>query len=197
MNAVTELPLAHLDDDQFRSLCELVNPYDLERTADKTILLASPVNPLFSSVNARLVRVLSTWADDDGTGTVYDSSAGWTLPNGAIRSPDASWVRNDRWQAIPEAERVQGFPKLVPDFVAELRSPGNAMAGLHNLPDKMLEYVQNGVRLAWLIDPIDEKAYIYRQEGLVATIGFDETLLGEDVLQGFELPLHALRLRKR
>ena len=124
----------------------------------------------------------------DGTGLAFDSSAGFTLPNGAIRSPDASWVRRERWNALTP-DQQEKFAPLCPDFVVELRSRTDRLSDLH---DKLQEYIDNGARLGWLIDPIDKRVYVYRPGQPVESLDDPATLSGDPVLTGFVLPVREL-----
>ena len=123
----------------------------------------------------------------DGTGLVFDSTAGFTLPNGAIRSPDASWILKERWAELSEEEKHK-FARIVPDFVVELRSPSDR---LRDVLAKMQEYMDNGVRLGWLIDPLDpgRRVYVYRPGVPVEELERPESLSGEPELPGFTLDM--------
>ena len=130
------------------------------------------------------------WNRQTGLGLVFDSSTGFKLPNGAVRSPDASWIRKERWDTLAPADRKK-FAPLCPDFVVELRSETD---NLEKLREKMAEYIENGCQLAWLIDPTEQNAYIYRPGRTVEEIAdFDQRLSGENVLVGFEFELSILR----
>lgn len=123
-------------------------------------------------------------------GTTGRRNTAFHLPNGAVRSPDTAWINNTRWQALTSNEQ-SGFVPLAPDFVVELRSESDR---LQSLQDKMQEWMGNGCRLAWLIDPQDEKTYIYRMDADVEVIDtFDRMLSGEDVLPGFHFSLSLLK----
>jgi Uma2 family endonuclease len=115
----------------------------------------------------------------------FDSSTGFKLPNGAERSPDASWVKKERWESLT-AEQQAKFAPLCPDFVVELRSPSDS---LQNLQEKMREYINNGARLGWLIDRKNQQVEIYRPDRDVEILSSAQTLSGEDVLPGFVLEL--------
>ncbi len=135
--------------------------------------------------NAGLTAQLWNWNDRTQLGMVFDSSAGVTLPNTAIRGPDAMWITRERWNSLPTEERER-FAAMSPDFVAEIRSKSESRATLR---DKMREYIANGVRLAWLIDPIAGEVEVYRAGRPVEVLKSPETLSGEDVLPGFVLDL--------
>jgi Uma2 family endonuclease len=143
---------------QFEHLCRDNRDLRLELTSNGELIVMPPTGSRTGLRNANLTRQLTTWVEQDGTGVAFDSSAGFTLPDGAILSPDASWVRRDKWDALTEEER-EGFAPLCPDFVVEFRSRGNA---LKPLQEKMQEYIRNGAQLAWLIDPLQRGVYIYR-----------------------------------
>jgi Uma2 family endonuclease len=108
----------------------------------------SPTGSETGESNFRLSGQLFIWTEQDGTGTGFDSSTGFTLPNGATVSPDISWVKLERWNALPREQRTK-FAPISPDFVVELRSKSDT---LKDLQDKMQQYIDNGVRLGWLID---------------------------------------------
>jgi len=135
--------------------------------------------------NQLLSQRLGVWAEADGRGLTFDSSTGFTLPDGAIRSPDASWVARDRWDALTSEEQ-EGFAPLCPDFVAELRSASDR---LRDLREKMAEYIGQGARLGWLIDPGRHVVEVYRPGRDPETMADPVTLPGEDVLPGFVLDL--------
>ncbi|QEH35838.1 hypothetical protein OJF2_43950 [Aquisphaera giovannonii] len=160
----------------------------LERTAEGVLLAMPPAGSEGGMLNARLTIRLGVWAEADGTGIVFDSSAGFTLPNSAVRAPDVSWMPRERWDRIPADDRRK-FAHACPDFVAELRSPSELIADLRQ---KMKEYLAQGVRLGWLIDPIRGKAEVYRPGRPVEVLDRPATLSGEDVLPGFVLDLKGI-----
>ena len=122
-----------------------------------------------------------------GNGEAFDSSGGFILPNGALRSPDASWVLKSRLAELTE-EQKDGFPHICPDFVIELRSESDSLASVRR---KMEEYLANGTRLGWLIDSIDRRhrVYVYRQGVEVEVLEGPESISGEPELPGFTLDL--------
>jgi Uma2 family endonuclease len=142
-------PRAPLTDRLFLRLCRANPDLRLERTATGELIIMPPAGSGSGGRNLKVAQQLANWVDASGQGVAFDSSAGFTLPNGAIRSPDASWVARDRWDALTPDEQ-EGFAPLCPDFVVELRSPTDR---LPDLRDKMREYRAQGARLGWLIDP--------------------------------------------
>ena len=138
--------------------------------------------------NFNLSGQLLVWVQRDGTGIGFDSSTGFTLPNGAVRSPDASWVRRETWDALSEDEQER-FAPLCPDFVVELRSRWNTLKAQQ---EKMQEYLDNGAQLAWLIDPSNRRVYIYRNGEEVEALIDPETISGDPILSGFVLQLAEL-----
>jgi Uma2 family endonuclease len=167
-------------------LCAVNELVDLEWDPDGTLHVMSPAGAGPGRKNAELIAQLANWAHRDGTGLVFDSSAGFRLSDGRMRSPDAAWVLRGRWEALPEEDRERGFPVLTPDFVAELRSPSDKLPRLRN---KMAIYRANGVRLAWLIDPADRRVEVYRPGREVEIHDDPATVSGGDVLPGFVLEL--------
>ena len=131
--------------------------------------------------NTKLTQQLANWSDIDELGTVYDSSTGFRMPKtGVVLSPDVSYILNERLEAL---EDTSSFKTIAPDFVIELKSESDR---LKVLIDKMLSYLENGVRLGWLIDTTTEQIHIYRLGGETSLHTFDEKLTGEDVLPAFE-----------
>jgi Uma2 family endonuclease len=128
---------------------------------------------------------LDAWAENDGSGIGFDSNGGFILPNGAMRSPDAAWVRRERLANLT-AEQKQRFLPLCPDFVIELRSPSDPLS---TIQAKMREYTENGARLGWLIDPEERKVHVYKPNEPVEVLGNPDKLSGEPALPGFVLGL--------
>jgi Uma2 family endonuclease len=181
-------PGLRLTDEAFWKLCAANPDLRLERTARGELVAMSPAGSMSGSRNAKLTQRLGNWADTDGTGVFFDSSAGFTLPNTAIRGPDASWMTRERWEAIPEDDRER-FSHVCPDFVAELRSRSDAK---NDLRAKMREYIAQGARLGWLIDHRTVTVEIYRPGRPVEILKQPATLSGEDVLPGFVLDLNGI-----
>lgn len=177
-------PTIELTDEQFFQICQNNRDLRLERTADGELVIIPPTGWETGNRNSRLTQRLGNWADADGTGLAFDSSTGFKLPNGADRSPDASWVSRERLAVLnPDPSK---FLPMAPDFVVELRS---ATDSLKKLQQKMHEYINNGVRLAWLIDHQNQRVEIYRSGQEVEILQSPTSLSGEDVLPGFVLDL--------
>ncbi|CAN5858774.1 Uma2 family endonuclease [soil metagenome] len=172
----------------FRKLCRANPDLRLERSTLGDLEVMSPASVESGRRNARLTTRLGVWSEADGTGEHFDSSTGFTLPNGATRSPDASWVLKDRWMALTP-EQQGSFAPLCPDFVAELRSPSDDKSKLRN---KMAEYIAQGARLGWLLDPLDETVEIYQPDPPVETLQKPSTLSGENVLPVLTLDLKGI-----
>ncbi|MEH2075507.1 MAG: Uma2 family endonuclease [Nostoc sp.] len=184
-------PTIELTDEQFFQLCQNNRDLRLERTAEGELIIMPPTGWESGNRNSRLTQRLGNWADADGTGLAFDSSTGFKLPNGANRSPDASWVSRKRLEALnPDPDR---FLPLAPDFAVELRSASDS---LKTVQQKMQEYIDNSVRLSWLIDPQNQQVEIYRPGRDVEILRrrspsqtSPTSLSGEDVLPGFILDL--------
>ena len=177
-----------LTERQFVELCRENRDLRFELTADKELVIMAPTSSETGRQNNEIAYTLTAWAKREGSGLSFDSSTGFRLPNGAIRSPDAAWVRRERWQALSPEQR-RGFAPLCPDFVLELRSPSDQLSALQ---DKMREYIDSGARLAWLLDPSQKRAYIYRPGRPVERRDDPPRLEGDPVLPGFVLRLDAL-----
>lgn len=179
-----------MSEDEFYEFCQRNAELKFERRADGTIEYLNMTGGSTGQRNTKIIMRLGLWAEENNAGPVFDSSTGFRLPNGAVRSPDAAWVRAEVWQALPAGQQEK-FPPLCPDFVVGLLSPSDAMS---ELVAKMQEYITNGCRLAWLIDPKSETARVFRADGSVSVVkSFADTLSGEEVLPGFVFPLSTLR----
>jgi Uma2 family endonuclease len=187
MNALTVSLKSVIDmtDDQFFQLCQNNRELRFERNANGELIIMSPAGGETGNRNGRLNQQLFNWTDADGTGIAFDSSTGFKLPNGADRSPDASWIKLERWDALTDEEKRK-FPPICPDFVIELLSPSDS---LKTTQEKMKEYIDNGVRLGILINRKSRQVEIYRPGKEVEVLDSPATVSGEDILKGFVLNL--------
>jgi len=176
--------LIELTDDQFYKLCRMHPDYKFERNAKGELLLMSPTGGETGNRNLDLSYQVQGWSRrHSNLGIAFDSSTCFKMPKGGNRSPDASWVKRERWEALTPEERRK-FPPLCPDFVVELRSPTDS---IREMREKMEEYLENGALLGWLIDPERQIVEIYRPGREVEVLQSPSTLSGEDVLPGFVL----------
>ena len=178
--------------EQFEQLAYAEQIARMELTKDGELIIMSPTGGTAGRKNSRLTQQVRNWADLDATGEVFDSSTVFILPNGARKSPDVSWIKLDRWNQLTEAQQ-DGFPPIVPDFVIELVSPSDLKNQRYeDLQAKMQEYLDNGVRLGWLIEPSAKTVEIYRTGKQVEILNNPQTLSGENVLSGFVLDLSSI-----
>jgi Uma2 family endonuclease len=178
-------PAIALTDDQFFDFCQLNQQWRFERTAHQELVIMSPAGAETGGFNFDMTGQLWAWINLDGTGKGFDSSAGFTLPNGAVRSPDAAWIKKERWDSVPLAARKK-FAPICPDFVIELRSESDSLSVLQA---KMQEYIDNGALLGWLIDRKQSKVYIYRPNLPIQELNQPATISGDPILPGFILNL--------
>ncbi len=178
-------PIIELTDEQFFQLCQHHRDYQFERTTLGELIVMTPTGSETSNRNFEIAVQLGIWNKKYNLGVAFDSSGGFKLPNGAERSPDASWVRKERWNALTP-EQKQKFAPLCPDFVLELLSPTDS---LPKTREKMVEYIENNARLGWLINRKNKQVEIYRPGKDVEIRPTPVTLSGEDVLPGFVLEL--------
>ena len=178
-------PALDMDEEQFFEFCRLNDELRIDRTAEGDLEIMPPAGGETSNRNIELSTQLHLWARRNGTGVAFDSSGGFVLPNGAIRSPDASWVPRERLQTL-STEQKSKFPPLCPDFVVELRSPSDPLS---TVEAKLREYVENGTRLGWLIDPETKRAHVYRPNEPPQVLENPDRLSGDPVLPGFVLDL--------
>ncbi|PZD71954.1 hypothetical protein C1752_04347 [Acaryochloris thomasi RCC1774] len=176
-------PLTQLTHEQFYELCMANKDVAMERSPAGELIIMPPVGGGSGYREARLISKLFNWHEQTGLGIVFSSSTVFKLPGGGDRSPDAAWVKQERWDALTPEEQ-ESFPPICPDFVIELRSKSDR---LRPLRAKMQEYLESGLRLGWLINPQDQTVEIYRPEKEIEVQQMPVTLLGEDVLPGFIL----------
>jgi Uma2 family endonuclease len=178
-------PIVDMTEDQFFEFCQINRDLRIERSAQGELILMPPEGGETGDRDAEITMQLRQWAKRDGTGTTFGSSTGFRLPNSAVRAPDAAWVRKSRLKKLT-AEQKKKFLPLCPDFAIELRSPTDS---LRTLQDKMQEYLDNGLRLGWLIDPDQKRVYIYRAQTTIEQLERPETVSGDPLLVGFVLDL--------
>ena len=173
----------NLTEEQFELLCRDNRDLRIELTAQGELVIMSPTGMKTGWRNSKLNQRVANWTDVDATGICCDSSTLFTLPNGAKRSPDVSWIKRERVDALTEKEQA-GFARICPDFVLELRSPSDTLA---EVKQKMAEYMENGAQLGWLIDPFSKRVYIYRPNQPIECLEDPVTVMGDPVLPGFVL----------
>ncbi len=180
--------LRKLTDEDFERFCSQNPDFRIEMTSEGKMIVMLPVTPEGSNRNFKLTGRFASWVETDGTGVGFESSAGFTLPNGAKRSPDVSWMRKERWEGLSPQQRNE-FTQICPDFVVELRSKTDR---LRPLQKKMEEYIANGAQLGWLIDPIQQKVHVYRPDSAIEIMSKPAAIFGEPLLPGFALKLDGI-----
>lgn len=181
-------PALNLTDEQFFNLCQINRDLRLERTAEGDIIVMPPTGGETGSRSTSITGQLYVWTKQDRTGAAFDSSTGFSLPNGSDRSPDAAWISHARLAGLT-AEQKKKFIPLCPDFVIELRSPSDDLA---EMQAKMKEYIANGARLGWLIDPEERRVFVYRPGAAVEELKNVTRVSGEPELAGFILDLREI-----
>lgn len=181
-------PIIDLTDEQFYQLCRANPDVKFERNAQGKIIIMAPTGGVTGNRNVEISADFVIWNRQSKLGIVFDSSTCFKLPNGANRSPDVAWLRQDRWEALTPAQQAS-FPPIAPDFVLELMSPSDT---LPETSAKLQEYLANGVRLGWLIDRKTRRVEVYRSGQPVEVLDAPTHLAGEDVLPGFILTLAAV-----
>lgn len=187
MDAVTLTFPTHFKftDDELFALCASNQDLKIERNKQGKLVIMSPVGGLSSYYESELGGSLWAWNKQTSSGVVLSASAGFVLQDGSILSPDAAWIEISRWKALKPSQKERFIP-LCPDFVAEIRSQSDS---LKNLQEKMNDWMNNGCRLGWLIDPIERNAFVYQGNQKPTQIDFFKPLLGEPVLPGFAFQL--------
>ncbi|NBD15316.1 MAG: Uma2 family endonuclease [Cyanobacteria bacterium] len=178
-------PILKLDDEQFLQLSQANPDLKFERSQQGNLIIMSPTGGETGNRNAELIIEFGLWNRWKQLGQVFDSSTGFKLPNGAIRSPDVAWVKQERWNRL-SIEEKRKFPNLAPDFVLELRSKTDSLA---EIQAKLKGYIENGVRLGWLINPLEKQVEIYRPGKVTEVLDDPQQVSGEEVLPEFTLDL--------
>ncbi|WP_026101066.1 Uma2 family endonuclease [Synechococcus sp. PCC 7336] len=188
MTSLTLAPAIALSDRQFEQLCRQNPDMNVEMSARGVLTMTPPVGFEGGNRESQLNAQVALWAMEEGSGLTFSSQTLFHLPNGAKYMPDVAWVRRDRLQSLtPEQKR--GFAPIAPDFAIELRSPSDLLS---DLQDKMLDYIDGGVRLAWLIDPLRRVVEIYSLDGDRQVLDNPTSVSGDPILPGFSLQLEPL-----
>jgi Uma2 family endonuclease len=179
-------PLANkITVENFEQLCQLNPELRLETNYQGELIIMSPTGYETGKNNADLLIQLGIWNRQYQLGIVCDSSTGFILPNGAIRSPDVSWIASERLNRFSKEEKAKFLP-LPPDFALELMSPSDQ---LKTTQAKVSEYRDNGVKLAWLINPQQQQVEIYRSDKPTEVVNKPSSLSGEDILPNLVIEL--------
>ena len=181
-------PIVQLDQDKFYQLCRQNPDIKLESNSRGAIIIMSPTGGETGNRNAEIITDFSIWNRQAKLGKIFDSSTCFRLPNGANRSPDVCWIKQEKWDKLSASEKEK-FPPITPDFVLELMSPSDS---LKETQDKMEEYRENGVKLGWLINPKKRTVEIYRPGQEKEIRENPGSLSGEDLLPGFVLDLEVI-----
>ncbi|MBD1843596.1 Uma2 family endonuclease [Cyanobacteria bacterium FACHB-63] len=185
LSAFNLKPVIDLTDEQFYQLCRANPDVKFERDVTGKILIMSPSGGITGNRNFEIGADFGIWNRQAQLGVCFDSSTGFKLPNGATRSPDVAWIEQSRWDALTP-EQQEKFSPIAPDFVLELMSPSDT---LEETQAKLREYIENGVRLGWLVDRKTHLVEIYRSDQSVEVLENLIALSGEDVLPQFVLNL--------
>lgn len=171
--------------DEFWEFCQNNSHIRAELTKDGDVIIMPPTGWNTTKRNAKIVRRLGNWAEDNGKGEVAESNGGFILPNGATRVPDASWVLKSRLESLSQKD-LEKFLPLCPNFVVEITSPSDSLS---ETQEKMVEYLENGAQLGWLIHAKTKQVFIYRPNREVEMLENPDKVSGESILEGFELDL--------
>jgi len=177
--------LEKISDDEFENFCRHNPDVEIELTKEGELIIMPPTGGETGIRNFSLIFEFGKWLEKNRHGVAFDSSTVFVLPNGAKRSPDLAWAKNEKWNTL-SAEEKKKFPRLCPDFVVELRSPSDSLVNLQN---KMREYIENGASLSWLIDPAAQSVYVYRPNAEIEILENPESVNGEPLLVNFSLEM--------
>lgn len=188
IESIVVQPQPPLTEQDYERFCAQNPELRVELNQEGKMIIMLPVTTRGGNRNFILTGRFFAWVEKDETGVGFDSSTGFTLPNGAKRSPDAAWIRRERWEALTEAQQNE-FAPICPDFVIELRSKSDRLSALQ---EKLAEYIANGAQLGWLIDPLEQQVHIYRPAAPVTILAQPTELSGEPLLSGFRLNLKGI-----
>ena len=177
--------ITKINDEQFYQLCRYNPELNLERNAKGEIIIMSPTGGETGKLNSELNVDLGIWNRQHKLGVIFDSSTCFKLPKGSNRSPDVAYIKKERWDKLTDQEKTK-FPPIAPDFVLELMSKTDS---LKDTQEKMQEYMDNGVKLGWLINPEKKQVEIYRQGQEKEVLDHPQTISGEEILPEFILDL--------
>lgn len=183
INFTLDIRPLKMTDEAFYEFCRRNKDFRFEMDKKGNLIIMPPTFLETSRKNNKINYQLTAWTEKDKTGIAFESNGMFTLPDGAKRSPDAFWITKEKYFALSQKEREEQFARIVPEFVIELRSK---LDNLRKLQNKMREYIENGVRLGWLIDPTEKRVHIYRGDKSVEILENPALISGEDVLRGFE-----------
>ena len=178
-------PSVPMTDDELLQFCAKNDMVAIERESDGDIVVMSPSGSETSGSNSEINLELGLWNRRAGHGIVFESNAGFSLPDGSMRSPDASWLPLSKWNALSRVDKRRYAP-VCPEFVIEMRSPSDS---LNELQRKMEMWIRNGALLAWLIDPQEKAVTIYRPGQKPERLDTISQVSGEGPVAGFVLPL--------
>jgi Uma2 family endonuclease len=181
-------PTLTLDDQQFETICQNNQDLKFERNAKGELIIMALTGGETGERNSNLTGQFWLWNRQKKSGHIFDSSTGFKLPNGAIRSPDLAYITNERWNSLTATEKKKYVP-LCPDFLVELRSSSDY---LDDIQAKMQEYLENGLQLGWLIDPESQTVEIYQPNQPVGVLPNPQNISGEDILPDFVLDLQGI-----
>ncbi len=177
-----------MTEEQFFKFCQENHLIKLERNVNGEIIIMAPTGSESALFNSNIATELGIWNKEHKLGFTFDSNAGFTLPNNSVRSPDAAFIKKERWSRVAIEDRKK-FAHICPDFVIELLSDSDSAK---TLQDKMKEWMECGCMLAWMINPDKKETWIYRKNGEVEVKSFNSPLSGEGVLPGFTLDLKTI-----
>ena len=180
--------LNHVTHEQFWELCVEYPDLRLELTSSGELIVMPPTGYSTGKRSFNLVYQVAAWAKRDGTGVGFGTDTGYTLPNGAIRGPDVSWMRREKADNVSKDE-MDRFAHVCPDFVVELRSASDRLPPLMN---KMDEYIENGASLGWLIDPKKRRVYVFKPGEEMVILENPTVVSGDPLLPGFKLEMEEI-----
>lgn len=171
--------------EEFWEFCNKNSQLNAELTKEGDVIIMPPTGWNTTKRNAKVIRRLGNWAENNGEGEFSESNGGFVLPNGATRPPDAAWILKSRLEILPK-EALEKFLPLCPDFVIEMTSPSDSLSETQG---KMIEYIENGAQLGWLIHSKTKQVFIYRPNEEIEVLENPTKVSGEPLLKGFELDL--------
>ena len=176
-------PSAPVSDEDLMRFSEQNRPFKIERNKEGELIVMTPVGFIGGTHEGYIAAALLLWAEQDGRGTAVPANVGFKLPDGSCLAPDAAWVAQTRLEALTPEQKI-GYPPLCPDFIIEVRSQSDSRPSVET---KMQLWLENGAKLAWLVDPIDANIAIYRPGQSSELLDHPELVKADGPVDGFEL----------
>lgn len=175
-------PETPMSDEELMRFCAANDAVRVERDANGEILAKPLAGCRTSRQNVAITSALGEWSRRDGRGYAF-ANAGFTLPDGSMRGTYTAWIESMRWDSLSKRDKDR-FSPICPDFIIELRSQSDSLS---ELEAKMEQWIANGAKIAWLVDPERQVVAIYCSDDEPEVLHHPTSVQGNGVVAGFEL----------